>query len=850
MAARETNGPAHRGRHRRRARASAAAALLLLSAAAATGARAAYLRNVPASILQPDGAPVPCLITGDEYFRWAHDGDGYPLTRDPASGRLVYADTREGGWRPTPWSPGADDPAALGLAPRPGAAPADARGLFDLMAKARRSGAARAPATGHVRNIVIFLRFAGETEFTDPIARYDELFNAGGAEANSLLGYYREVSRGQLRISTQFLPSSETTVVSFQDFHRRGYYQVRSSQNPEGYPANDTMVGYRRLHDLLARSATAIDATLPAGFESDGDGDGYVDNVCYIARGAPQGWADVLWPHQWSLLDGYLAYLNGKRVSTYNLQLEETLFLPSVGAGVLCHETFHSLGAPDLYRYETGSGTYSPVGAWDLMENTSNPPQHMLLFMKQRYGGWLDAIPRLFSSGTYALDPASSGDVRGYRISSPYSSREYFVVEYREVTASRFESGLPGSGLLVYRINTAVDGEGNAYGPPDEVYVYRPGGTLDENGEPDQAWLDEAAGRGGIGADTDPSPFLASGAPGGLDIRNVRIEGRQLLFDLNIIGPPACASELGDANADGAVDVLDLVAVVNDILREAPLGPAGRRCADLYADEEIDVFDLVRLVNRILDPDKGAAEPVSAIVVRAERSARGWRLRLPGAGVRALQCAWRDGAEAPTLSGAADGASLSWSRVDGTLRCVAWMPEGGALGAGEVVLDLPAGSSGVAPGSVPGSAPGLVPGSATGLVPGSAPRAGERPGEASGAGSLPELRLAGPSGEAIPFELRLEPGGPASPARSSIVGLRPNPARGEVRILLDRPVEGPVEMSIHDAAGRRVRSLVVEPADGTELRWDLRDAAGDPIPSGVFFVSEPGGAGRRLLVVR
>ena len=51
-------------------------------------------------------------------------------------------------------------------------------------------------------------------------------------------------------------------------------------------------------------------------------------------------------------------------------------------------------------------------------------------------------------------------------------------LEYRR-KQGLYEVNTPGvdNGLLVYRINTCCGG--NADGPPDEVYIYRPGGDAD-----------------------------------------------------------------------------------------------------------------------------------------------------------------------------------------------------------------------------------------------------------------------------------------------------------------------------------------------------------------------------------
>ena len=92
--------------------------------------------------------------------------------------------------------------------------------------------------------------------------------------------------------------------------------------------------------------------------------------------------------------------------------------------------------------------------------------------------GWITSIPTITTTGTYTLNPITSSTNNAYRINSPNSTTEYYVVEYRRKTGT-FESSLPGSGLLVYRINLSIpSGQwGNDCGPPDELYVYRPGGT-------------------------------------------------------------------------------------------------------------------------------------------------------------------------------------------------------------------------------------------------------------------------------------------------------------------------------------------------------------------------------------
>jgi len=162
-------------------------------------------------------------------------------------------------------------------------------------------------------------------------------------------------------------------------------------------------------------------------------------------------------------------------------------------------------------------------------------------FMKYKYGGWIPSIPVITNNGTYSLNTLTSSTGQCYRINSPSSSTEYFVVEYRRKTGT-FENSLPGSGLLVYRINTTV-GDGNAEGPPDEVYIYRPGGTTTANGTISSAHFSSAVGRTAINSSTNPTPFLTSGAAGGLDLSAIGAAGTTISFTNNggiNAGTPTC----------------------------------------------------------------------------------------------------------------------------------------------------------------------------------------------------------------------------------------------------------------------------------------------------------------------
>ena len=153
-------------------------------------------------------------------------------------------------------------------------------------------------------------------------------------------------------------------------------------------------------------------------------------------------------------------------------------------------------------------------------------------YMKWKYanGNWINSIPTISEPGVYTLNPLASSTNNAYRINSPNSTTQFYVVEYRRKTGA-YEGNIPQSGLLVYRINLTA-GNGNAYGPPDELYIYRPGGTTTTDGSINSAAYSTSWGRASITDETSPSGFLSNGSLGGLEITNITATGETISFTL------------------------------------------------------------------------------------------------------------------------------------------------------------------------------------------------------------------------------------------------------------------------------------------------------------------------------
>lgn len=499
---------------------------------------AAYLTNLPQTLSQLDGTKFSCFASGDEFHNWLHDENNFTIMIHPHTGYYVYARQHGEDIVASDYVVGSVDPASVGLEPGANAHPANFEQRTAEFRQILSDLRSRVSTIGELNNLVVFIRFADQTEFTQPLSAYDNMFNASGQ--NSLHEYYQEVSDEQLDITSYFYPEPNgNVIVSYQSPNPRAYYlPYNASSNPIGYQSGQQA---QREHELLQAAIQFIEPQIPTTLDLDNDDDGRVDNVCFIVKGATGAWADLLWPHMWVLytLD---VFIHGVQVWTYNFQLSESL--SSSGVGVLCHEMFHSLGAPDLYHY-TGNGI-DPTGSWDLMCSNTNPPQHMNAWMKFKYGLWFDEVPEINTTGSYTLEPLADSPFSCYKIPSPNSSTEFFIVEYRRRTGL-FEPSIPGDGLLIYRIDSNENG--NAQGPPDEVYLFRPDGTTTVNGNINQANFAADFGRTMFNDNTNPACFLQYGQPGGIFIHNIGYvadtidftleTGMVAMFDSNVQSGPA-----------------------------------------------------------------------------------------------------------------------------------------------------------------------------------------------------------------------------------------------------------------------------------------------------------------------
>ena len=517
---------------------------------------------------QPDGAKIKLHVRGDEYAHWFEDERGFTVLWDGK--QYVYANRdARGELVPTGMTVGKADPQAAGL-PKGLAPTAEAihRARVNALPPSQRSSSSAGAGegvslpngiapVGLVKNLVILCKFSDHTfaAHTRPQAEYEVICNKVGgdptlAPTGSVHDYYKEASYGIVNL--------QSTVLAWITLPHTEAYYANGQTGFGTYPQN----GQGMVEDAL----NIVDTMINFG-DFDLNNDGFVDAIDFIHSGyaadAGGGNGNWIWSHKWALygLPGgkwtsKSKNANGENVKVFDYHTEAALWGTSgteiTRIGVICHETGHFFGLPDLYDTDSSS---NGIGSYCLMANswgfdgTQRHPPHFSAWCKLQLNF---VTPTVITSGTFS-PPQVETNKTIYRINNGFPSGEYLLVENREPVG--FENDMPQGGLAVWHIDenkpdnkdegfpgqAGWPGNNNHY----KIALLQADGLFDlehRNNRGDGGDLYRAGGQTSVTHSTSPNTDSYKGGtitPSNNSIADISSPGATMSFSLNA-GAPNC----------------------------------------------------------------------------------------------------------------------------------------------------------------------------------------------------------------------------------------------------------------------------------------------------------------------
>jgi hypothetical protein len=262
----------------------------------ATNLNAAYLKDVPQTITQPDGTTLECFSTGDEFYSRLHDAEGYTIIQNPQTGIYVYANKIGNELVPTNLVFGQHNPQSLELEKGLSISHSsymERRRPFDEAhqvwfeereSQLKKQGDQFQVQQKTINNIVIFVEFPDKKFTKTNLTQYQTNYNTGSL---SMKAYFNEVSYGNCTINSHFFPvSNNNLIMRYTVQNNRGYYEPYNAQtNPIGYTS--VSQGDQRTKAVIAEAINGIKSQIPTTLQLDAINFGYVDAITVVFQGSP-----------------------------------------------------------------------------------------------------------------------------------------------------------------------------------------------------------------------------------------------------------------------------------------------------------------------------------------------------------------------------------------------------------------------------------------------------------------------------------------------------------------------------------------------------------------------------------
>lgn len=468
---------------------------------------------------QPDGTPVNLYLHGDEFYSWFEDTDGYTVMQDTKTKAWSYAQRNDfGELEPSQNLVGKVKPYDLNIRK----SLKDENKLFKAAQKRvdvqRVQSVSKSKdkislsseqyiqdddfikATGKKTNFVLLVEFK-DLKFKDnpPFksasneqirATFDLLFNKEGYTTDGAVGsvkdYFKKASYGKLVYNSVISPII-TLDYSYLDF---------AWNQPGGEDAAvekfQQVIGetLQKLHDGGYNFKNIWpNGTTPDGF-----------SIVHAGGGAESGNRSFIWSHK-----SYIPALelDGITFTNYHTEPAGRGFNGDEGLiriGVICHESVHFFGVPDLYdiTYATsGLGDFCLMAGGEWNGEDGKRPAYPCVWVKSKIG-WVENFQTAVD-GINVIGESATDEHAFYKFApSNFNSKEYFLMENRQ--SVDFDKGLPGGkrGILIYHVDDTKNGN---YLPTQGHYLVQ----LEEAGSRTSDWsrFPLLARRGESGSDSD-----------------------------------------------------------------------------------------------------------------------------------------------------------------------------------------------------------------------------------------------------------------------------------------------------------------------------------------------------------
>jgi len=418
-------------------------------------------------VSQPDGSKIKICLKGDEFYSWNEDNAGYTIVKNNKTRYWVYAEQASDGSLATSNNVvGKQMPSVLKKSLKDEKLFQTARNKSSNYRKQISKGYPKisgdsfkvAPyITGQSdkTNLVILVQF-NDVKFTsnipfknssdsEIISAYNNLFNQNGYSLDgaqgSVFDFFKEASYAKINMN------SVITQIITLDNDYEYYYEN----------------GMEHIQDMVTEALTKLNNS-GFNFKEIWPTSDTPDNLTIIHAGGGAEYAgnEGIWSHMGFIPDTVIDGITFSRYHTAPARRGYDLFPDTHGItiiGVICHESMHFFGAPDLYDYtytSAGLGGFClmATGCWNVWNGPDgNMPAHPSAWIKYLLG-WNN--PKTPVSGINSISASAASPDNFYILkSSNFSSYEYFLIENRQAVG--FDYALPEynakRGLLIYHVD-------------------------------------------------------------------------------------------------------------------------------------------------------------------------------------------------------------------------------------------------------------------------------------------------------------------------------------------------------------------------------------------------------------